>query len=477
VSENAPARTAHANEGARPATPDSWRLAALGLLGGGLLVGDRTAASGLGRGAVALTAAVAAAWVGSVALASRRPPIQPALPDGVAAVPADGPTFTVLVAARDEAGVLPNLVADVARQTYRDAAGEPCFELLVVDDRSTDGTAAAVAEAAAQEGIAAVTRLIRRDGDDLPDGKGAALTAAQPGACKGDVVVVLDADARIGPSFLTTLATYIRAGAAAVTTRRRVLDAQVSNLAGAQADEQTVDGELQRGRWALGGCSEFRGNGIVVRRDLLAEVGGWRAEALTEDLDLSSRIASATGVRVAWAIDAEVWEEPVHDWMGLFRQRLRWAEGGIRRAFEHGPSVLASNRLPLAAKVDFALYVGQLAVPPFLLGLVGGSIRQGRPPVGIGFLGMYWLVGATLAFDALRWESRGADGGRLGLVQRTWRALRVSLFGGLWLAAIPAALWRLATREGPVGYDKMAHGTAAAMETAAEARGPATPGC
>ena len=96
--------------------------------------------------------------------------------------------------------MLPNLVADVARQTYRDSAGEPSFELLVVDDRSTDGTAAAVAEAAAQEGIAEVTRLVRRDGQNLPDGKGAALTAAQPEACKGDIVVVLDAtDAGAGP--------------------------------------------------------------------------------------------------------------------------------------------------------------------------------------------------------------------------------------------------------------------------------------
>ena len=453
---------AHDNLG-RPTTPDSWRLTALGVLGGGLLLGDRAAASGLGRRAVALTAGVAGAWVASIMLASRRPPIPPASVGEGAPVPAAGPTFTVLVAARDEAGVLPNLVADVARQTYRDSAGEPSFELLVVDDRSTDGTAAVVAEAAAQEGIAEVTRLVRRDGQNLPDGKGAALTAAQPEACKGDIVVVLDADARIGPSFLATLAAYFRAGASAVTARRRVLNAGGSNLAGAQADEQTLDGELQRGRWALGGCSEFRGNGIVIRRDLLAEVGGWRAEALTEDLDLSSRVAAATGIRVVWAVDAELWEEPVPDWGGLFRQRLRWAEGGIRRAFELGPRVLGSDRLPLPAKVDFGLYVGQLAVAPLLLGLIGGSLRRGRTGVGLAFVAIYGLVGGTLAFDALRWET--APGGRpLSRPERVWRAGRVALFNGLWLAAIPGAMWRLATRKGPVGYDKMAHGTAPPAE-------------
>ena len=51
---------AHDNLGRRT-TPDSWRLTALGILGGGLLVGDRAAASGLGRRAVALTAGVAGA--------------------------------------------------------------------------------------------------------------------------------------------------------------------------------------------------------------------------------------------------------------------------------------------------------------------------------------------------------------------------------------------------------------------------------
>jgi cellulose synthase/poly-beta-1,6-N-acetylglucosamine synthase-like glycosyltransferase len=435
-------------------TPLTWRLASLALLCGGFLLGERTAKSGVRPRSIALAAAAAGAYVGPVALASRRPPIPPADPTRETA--RVGPTFTVLVAARDEAAVLPNLIADVARQTHRDAAGEPCFELLVVDDRSTDGTAATVAEAAAAEGIAEITRLIKREGTDLPDGKGAALTAAQPAACKGEVIVVLDADARIGPTFLATLAHYIRAGASAVTVRRRVFGAGGSHLAGAQADEQTLDGELQRGRWAMGGCSEFRGNGIVVWRDLLAAVGGWRSEALTEDLDLSSRIAAERGVRVAWAIDAEVWEEPVGQWAALLRQRFRWAEGGLRRALEHGPAVLSSSRLSSAAKVDFALYVGQLVVAPFLLGLSAGSLRRGRPGGALAMIAIYGLVGGILAFDALRWEDVAPR--RLPLNERIWRAARVSLFNGLWLAAIPAALWRLATRRGPVGYDKMAHG-------------------
>jgi hypothetical protein len=236
-----------------------------------------------------------------------------------------------------------------------------------------------------------------------------------------------------------------------------VLDADTSWLAGAQADEQTVDGEIQRGRWLLGGLSEFRGNGIAVRRTVLAAVGGWRAEALTEDLDLSSRIAAAHGTSVAYALDAEVWEEPVRTWDGLWRQRLRWAEGGLRRVLEHGPSVLSSPRVSPIAKLDFAAYVGQLALGPVILGALARAWRTGRGGFARRLLATYALVAAGLAYDALRWETdRG--GAPLLRSERLRRAARTALFGGVWLAAVPAAMWRLAMREGAVVYDKMDHG-------------------
>jgi cellulose synthase/poly-beta-1,6-N-acetylglucosamine synthase-like glycosyltransferase len=439
-----------------PPTPLAWRIAAIGALAGGAAIGDRAAGGGLlGRGLLAGMTGVLAAAVPPIVIASRRPPVPPRRPEAVST--GDQPTFSVVIGARDEARVLPLLIADLAAQDHRDAAGSPCFEIVVVDDRSVDGTGAAARAAAEAAGAGSITRVVRREGVGLPDGKGAALTAAQPGICSGDVVVVLDADARVGPSFLSTLAWYVSSGADAVTCRRRIGGAESSRLAAAQADEQTADGEIQRGRWALGGCSEFRGNGIVVRRDLLAEVGGWRAEALTEDLDLSSRVAATTGIRVAWAIDAEVWEEPVRRRIDLWRQRVRWAEGAVRRSFEHGPAVLRSARLTLPARLDFAAYAGQLLAPPMFVGLLAGCLRRRRAGpaavVGTAYVG----AGVALAYDALRWEADAA-GAALRPSVRANRALQATLFSAIWLAAVPAAFWRLATRRGAVRYDKMAHG-------------------
>ncbi len=437
----------------RRVTPDAWRAIALGVLVGGLVGGMRAASGRRASTPLALAAAVVAGSVIPIARASRRPPVpQGAPPLDPAATPV---TFSVVVAGRDEANVLPALVRDVAGQDWRDEDGEPRFELVVIDDRSIDGTGAAVLDAATRAGIGAVTRVIRREGEGLPDGKGAALTAAQPDACRGDYVVVLDADARIGSGFLRVLAGYAAAGVDAMTPRRRILDAGSSVLAQLQADEQTLDGELQRGRWAMDGCSEFRGNGITIRRSLLTALGGWHAEALTEDIDLSSRLAAETGIVVAWILDAEVWEEPVRSWKSLLRQRERWSEGAARRAFEHGPAIMASRRLSPRQKADFALYVAQLLAPPLIIGAALGTARR-RPVSAAMLLGTYMVISGGITWDALRWE-RDASGLPPAPGPRVGRAVGAGVFTFVWLAAVPRALWRLATRTGHVRYDKMAH--------------------
>ncbi len=453
-------------------TPTAWRAAALAILAGGAGVGFLVSNRRMRRIVPLATAGVALGCAVSVALATRKPPITPDSAAEALAGAASPPTFTVLVGARDEADVLPQLVRDVARQNHRSSSGEPCFELVVVDDRSVDGSGEAVMAAAGGWGIENVTRVIRREGDGLPDGKGAALTAAQPEVCRGDVVLVLDADARIEPFFLRRAAGYFAAGANAVTARRRIMDPHGGWLAGAQADEQTLDGELNRGRWAMGGCSEFRGNGIMIRRELLAAVGGWRATALTEDIDLSSRVAAIAGERVAWAVDAEVWEEPVRDFRGLWRQRLRWAEGAFRRAFEHGPAVVSSRRLSIASRLDFVAYVGQLAVPTVVVGAAASAAVTGRRRSLIAIIAGYLGVSAVLGWDSLRWERR-PNGRPLGHGERLRRALRVSLFNGLWLLVVPRALLNLATRGGAIRYEKMAHGGARGPGWDESGKGPA----
>ena len=108
-------------------------------------------------------------------------------------IPDSSLTFSVLIAARNEAENLPQLLRDLAAQTLPAAR----FEVLIADDHSTDATAALVAAAAEETGIA--VRLI-----GLPKtqtGKKAALQAALQ-AARAPWLVCTDADCRLGPGWL-----------------------------------------------------------------------------------------------------------------------------------------------------------------------------------------------------------------------------------------------------------------------------------
>jgi glycosyltransferase involved in cell wall biosynthesis len=106
-------------------------------------------------------------------------------------------TFSVLIAARNEAENLPQLLRDLAAQTLPAAR----FEVLIADDHSTDATAALVAAGAQETGFA--LRLI-----ELPPaqtGKKAALQAALQ-AARAPWLVCTDADCRLGPNWLAAYA-------------------------------------------------------------------------------------------------------------------------------------------------------------------------------------------------------------------------------------------------------------------------------
>ena len=109
-------------------------------------------------------------------------------------------TFSVLIAARNEAANLPELLRALAAQRLPAA----CFEVLIADDHSTDATAALVA-AAAQE-TAFALRLVRLPADCT--GKKAALHAALQQA-RAPWLVCTDADCRPGPGWLAAYASVL----------------------------------------------------------------------------------------------------------------------------------------------------------------------------------------------------------------------------------------------------------------------------
>jgi hypothetical protein len=137
-------------------------------------------------------------------------------------------------------------------------------------------------------------------------------------------------------------------------------------------------------RSALGYFTNFTGTAGVWRRAAIEDAGGWSADTLTEDLDLSYR-AQLRGWRAAFLEDLVVPEELPVSIDAYRRQQSRWATGSFQSAFKLLVPVLRSrNRaaLKLQATVHLLAYgIGplmlvQLACYPALLLTVG---RNGLP--------------------------------------------------------------------------------------------------
>jgi chlorobactene glucosyltransferase len=103
-----------------------------------------------------------------------------------------GTLLSVIIPARNEADTIVVVVRSILESTYQP------FELIVVDDRSTDGTASIVENFSGDQRL----RLIR--GEELPE-----TWYGKPWAClqgyrqaQGDLLLFTDADTRHGPELL-----------------------------------------------------------------------------------------------------------------------------------------------------------------------------------------------------------------------------------------------------------------------------------
>ena len=172
---------------------------------------------------------------------------------------------------------------------------------LVVDDGSDDATAEIAAHHTGDR-----VWLLRRSAPDARPGKGAALNAAYRhvqhrlagSGRRSDrvILVVLDADGRIQPDALTTVAplfTDPRVGAVQIGVRMYNRDASL--LARMQDMEFVVYTEIfQRSRTRFG-TAGLGGNGQFTRLSALESLdqGPW-SDHLTEDLDLSVRLQAGS---------------------------------------------------------------------------------------------------------------------------------------------------------------------------------------
>ena len=341
------------------------------------------------------------------------------------------PAIDLVVAARDEEAVIGRLVERLAQVRY--PQDRLCY--WVVDDGSEDRTPEVLAS---YQRRYPQLRVVRRS-RDAGGGKSGALNTVLP-QLQGRWLMVLDADAELQADVLERLVPVAEAGDwAAVQLRKAVVNADINWLTRAQAMEMALDTVIQQGRLRSGGVVELRGNGQLLRREAVLACDGFNEATVTDDLDLSFRLL-VQGQRVGVLWDPHVQEEAVTALASLWRQRQRWAEGGLQRFFDYWPS-LSGPDLGLGRKLDLtAFFLLQYVLPVMAVADLLGSALTGTGPAlwPLSFVA-FGLSGGAILVGCLR----PAEGPALPAMHPLNLALGI-VYLGHWFVVIPYTSLRMA---------------------------------
>ncbi len=238
------------------------------------------------------------------------------------------PSVSIVVPAYNEELVIERTLRSLAASDY------PTLEIVVVDDGSTDGTAAAVERLTSDR-----IRLLRQRNA----GKAAALNTGIR-ASSGEVVVMVDADTLFESETLSRLVQPLadpNVGAVSGNTKvgnRRTLIGRLQHI------EYVVGFNLDRRMYDVLGCMPTVPGAVgAYRRDALEAVGGVSGATLAEDTDLTLAIGRR-GLRVGYVARARAWTEAPSTLRGLWRQRYRWSFGTIQAVWKHNRAIVSRDR-------------------------------------------------------------------------------------------------------------------------------------
>ncbi len=360
------------------------------------------------------------------------------------------PFITIMIPAHNEESVISHTVANVQKIDY------PHFEIIVIDDRSSDNTASVIKDLEKKYNN---LKAFIRPKDAFP-GKSAVLNDAMQFA-KGEAILVFDADATVEPDFLKKLVPMLEPkDVGAVQARKVIRNKDYNLLTRCQNNEYTMDAYLQVGRDSVKGAVELRGNGELIKREALEDIGGWNNYTITDDLDMSTRL-HIKGWDIRFCIDAIVYEEGIAYILPLYRQRRRWLEGTIRRYLEYCQDVLTSKDMSLRASLDMTIYISQFIMPGwFLLELIIRTFKclvKDAPPH---ILYSSVIIGAVIGFGffvTIRYSLRRYD--NLSRRDAFIQAIQTSIYFLLiWFPLVLFISFKILFMKKDMNWGKTAHG-------------------
>lgn len=241
---------------------------------------------------------------------------------------AEYPPVSILVPCHNEGSDIKETIEFLLLQTY------PNLEIIAINDGSTDNTLDVLLELAQQHACVRVINLEQNQGKAVSLRTGALFS-------QNEFLICIDGDALLAPTATAWIMMHFLSGSrvAAVTGNPRIRTR--STLIGKiQVGEfSAIIGLIKRAQRIYGRI--FTVSGVVAgfRKAALHQVGYWSIDMVTDDIDIS------------WKLQLDKWDiryEPnVLCWIlmpetlsGLWKQRLRWAQGGAEVLMKYSTQIL-----------------------------------------------------------------------------------------------------------------------------------------
>ncbi|TZF81268.1 poly-beta-1,6-N-acetyl-D-glucosamine synthase [Cognatilysobacter lacus] len=237
------------------------------------------------------------------------------------------PMVSILVPCFNEGPRVDEMMATLVAQHY------PSFEIIAIDDGSSDDTGARLDRLATEHANLRVIHL------DRNLGKANALRMGTL-ASRSEYLVCIDGDALLDPNATQWLVSHLvsspRVGAVTGNPRIRNRSTLLGKM---QVGEfSSIIGMIKRAQRAYGRIFTVSGVVSAFRKTALHRIGYWADDMVTEDIDVS------------WRLQIDHWDiryEPnalayilmPETFAGLWRQRLRWASGGVEVLTRHARSL------------------------------------------------------------------------------------------------------------------------------------------
>lgn len=196
------------------------------------------------------------------------------------------------------------------------------LRIILVDDGSTDGTAAIMETFAARHDNVTVIHQANQ-------GKHVALNAGIAAAEEAELIGCLDADSFVEAGALREMIGCFDDGRVAAATAAMSVSQPRTILERMQNAEYILGIALRHILSAVNGLHVTPGPFSLYRRDVVVELGGFRNGHNTEDMEMALRIQKA-GYAIDSAPLARVFTKTPRSVPALVKQRTRWTTGFLR---------------------------------------------------------------------------------------------------------------------------------------------------